>query len=119
MPRDNRHQYELTPEQAAQVRDWRAGGAKYTEIADRLGWPLGNAGEHVRGALARSVGADGLSERARIRLQLREQALKDPIMSRECSVCGLRNFQIFAHHGACDSHGSYPQDFQLVPRGFR
>ena len=58
----NRVRYRLSTGMAGWVRRLREGGATWTEIADRLHWPLGNAQQNIEGALARADEEAGAAE---------------------------------------------------------
>ena len=83
--------YRLSVGMAAWVRRLREGGATWTEIADRLHWPLGNAQQNIEGALAR---ADEEAEATDARSRAEAEAERDPILSRRCAECGAPNYTL-------------------------
>lgn len=90
-----RRRYWLSPAMAGWVRRLRDGGATWTEIAERLHWPLGNAQQNIEGALAR---ADEEAEATDARSRAEAEAERDPILSRRCAKCGAPAYTLVKDH---------------------
>ena len=105
-----RVKYWLSPAMAEWVRRKRRDGATWAELAERLGWPLGNAHATIEAALAR--GPDpAQAERNRAE----EEAERDPALSRRCAKCGRPNYRIVkVHTGNFSAYAPYAVGFQLV-----
>lgn len=89
--------YWLSPAMAEWVRDRRRAGATWAELAERLGWPVGNAQQNIEAALAR--GPDpAQAERNRAE----REAERDPALSRRCAKCGRPNYTLVRLHGGIE-----------------
>ena len=81
--------YWLSPAMAEWVRRKRRDGATWAELAERLGWPLGNAHAIIEAALAR--GPDpARAERDRAE----REAERNPVLSRRCAKCSRPNYAL-------------------------
>lgn len=91
----DRVRYRLSVGMAAWVRRLRAGGATWPDIAERLGWPIGNAQQNIEGALER---ADAEAGAADARSRAEAEAERDPILSRRCAECGAPAYTLVKDH---------------------
>lgn len=91
----DRVRYRLSTGMAGWVRRLRDGGATWPEIAERLGWPIGNAQQNIEGALAR---ADEEAEATDARSRAEAEAERDPILSRRCAECGAPAYTLVKDH---------------------